>query len=144
MSNKPKPAESVQPVYLSMIQGNVSRMATASAIFKGFAATIIAGIVTIAFDDINPWVLLVMALPIAAFLMLDVYYLSLEKKYRYLYEKAALGNFANTFTLDVKNIDSKAANAGIVSCLKSLSITLFYGPVALAFLILVIMRFMGV
>lgn len=66
--------------HLSLIQGNIGRMSTSSALFKGFAATILAGVVTIAFRDIHTMVLLLMALPLLAFLMLDVYYLRLERR----------------------------------------------------------------
>ena len=65
--------------YASLVQGNITRMSTASAIFKGFAATFLAGTVTIGFQDISPIVLGIMTLPLVGFLMLDVYYLQLEK-----------------------------------------------------------------
>lgn len=134
---------SKQIEYLSMIQSNISRMSTASALFKGFAATVLAGIVTIAFRDINPVVLLLMLLPLLAFLMLDVYYLILERKYRYLYKQVLSGACQPDFSMDVSRIGREEAQATISSCLTSLSITLFYAPVFLAFVILVVLRFSG-
>ncbi len=50
--------------YLQMIQGNIDRMSTSSAIFKGFAATIIAGIATISFKDVNCWILGMSFIPV--------------------------------------------------------------------------------
>lgn len=130
--------------YLSMIQSNISRMSTASAIFKGFAATVLAGVVTIAFRDISPVVLLLMFLPLLAFLMLDVYYLILEKKYRHLYQQVLTGEHACDLSMDVSSMDKAEAKATILCCLCSSSILLFYIPVFVAFAILVIMRFAGV
>lgn len=48
--------------YLQMIQGTIDRMSTTSAIFKGFCATIIAEIATVASSDISKWVLLIAVL----------------------------------------------------------------------------------
>ena len=130
--------------YLSMIQSNISRMSTASALFKGFSATVLAGVVTITFRDINPVVLIIMVLPLSAFLMLDVYYLILEKKYRYLYACILSGDCSCNFNMDISNISSEQAGATVKLCIKSLSIVMFYGPVFLAFVILVVMRFIGI
>ena len=135
---------SMQIEYLAMIQNNISRMATASALFKGFAATVLAGVVTIAFRDINPVVLLLMFLPLLAFLMLDVYYLILERKYRYLYELVLAGVHEPNFSMDASGVDKTEARATIPQCLRSLSISLFYTPVFLAFIILVVLRFSGI
>ncbi len=43
--------------YLQMIQEPICRMSTISAIFKGFAATIVAGIATLTYTDVNTLVL---------------------------------------------------------------------------------------
>ena len=71
--------------YLQLIQEPICRMSTISAIFKGFAAAIVGGIAMISFKYINLIVLGLSFLPVFAFAMLDIYYLKLEKKFRYLY-----------------------------------------------------------
>lgn len=43
--------------YLQMIQEPICRMSTISAIFKGFAATIVGGISAISYKDVNLWIL---------------------------------------------------------------------------------------
>ena len=43
--------------YLQLIQSNIDRMATSSAIFKGFAATIVTGVSTISYAKLNKWIL---------------------------------------------------------------------------------------
>lgn len=77
--------------YLQLIQEPICRMSTISAIFKGFAAAIVGGIAMISFKYINLIVLGLSFLPVFAFTMLDIYYLKLEKKFRYLYIKVKDG-----------------------------------------------------
>ena len=74
-------------VHLQMIQGVIDRMSTSAAIYKGFAATIVTGIAAISFTEVSAWILLIAFLPVICFLMMDTYYLKLEKQYRILYEK---------------------------------------------------------
>lgn len=69
--------------YLQMIQEPISRMSTASAIFKGFAATIVSGIAALTYCDVHPTVLALSFVPVLLFALLDIYYLKLEKKYRF-------------------------------------------------------------
>ena len=45
--------ESDKATYLQMLQESICRMSTISAIFKGFAATIVAGIASITYEDAN-------------------------------------------------------------------------------------------
>ena len=59
--------------YLQMIQEPICRMSTISAIFKGFAASIVAGISVISYSTTNMWVLGLSFLPVLAFAVLDVY-----------------------------------------------------------------------
>ena len=47
-----------------MLQEPICRMSTISAIFKGFAASIVAGISVIAYSDIDIWVLGLSFLPL--------------------------------------------------------------------------------
>lgn len=121
--------------YLQMIQEPICRMSTISAIFKGFAATIVAGIATLSYADVNTWILLLSFIPVLAFAVLDIYYLQLEKKYRYLYEQVRKGAHRVDFSMDI-NCDKKAAKARIMDCIKSPSIWLFY-PAMIIILVVV-------
>ena len=56
--------------YLQMLQEPICRMSTISAIFKGFAATIVAGISAISYSSTNVWVLALSFLPVLAFAIL--------------------------------------------------------------------------
>ena len=86
--------------YLQMLQEPISRMSTTSAVFKGFAATIVAGIAALTYADIHTWVLGMSFIPILSFAMLDVYYLKLEKKYRYLYEQVRTDQHPVDFSMN--------------------------------------------
>ena len=129
--------------YLQMIQEPIGRMSTASAIFKGFAAAIVAGIAALSYCDVNTCILGLSFVPVLLFALLDIYYLQLEKKYRYLYEQVRTGEHEVDFSMKLSK-DKKAAKARIWDCIKSPSIWLFY-PTMIAILGAVMyMRLKGV
>ena len=121
--------------YLQMIQSAIDRMATSSAIFKGFSATIVAGISMITFSQINSLVLIGSFLPVFSFFLLDIYYLNLEKRFRYLYEKVRKGEKEVDFSMALpstksikleEQLKNKKLSVGFWVCVKSPSIALFY------------------
>ena len=118
--------------YLQMIQEPIGRMSTASAIFKGFAATIVAGIAALSYSEVNTWVLGLSFVPVLLFALLDIYYLKLEKKYRYLYEQVRTDEHEVDFSMKLTR-DNKVAKTRIWDCIKSPSIWLFY-PAMIAIL----------
>lgn len=122
--------------YLAMIQEPISRLSTASSIFKGFAATIVAGFLALSNEDIRLPLLLLSFIPVIAFAVIDTYYLQLERLYRGLYNDVLMDRHKTDFSMQISyNRDSKKrANASIFQCLKSPSIWLFY-PVIIAVLI---------
>ena len=134
--------------YLQLIQEPISRMSTISSIFKGFCATIVAGIAGLSYADVSTTVLILSFLPVLSFASLDVYYLMLEKKLRYLYNQVLNGEHECDFHIDlIKYRDSaemKKAGARICDCIKSPSIWIFY-PMMLGIVsIIIILRFKGV
>lgn len=126
------PFDEEKIAYLQMIQEPIGRMSTASAIFKGFAATIVAGVAALTYCEVNTWILALSFIPVLLFLMLDIYYLKLEKKYRYLYEQVRTNAHVVDFSMKLTK-DNKAAKARLWDCIKSPSIWLFY-PVMIAIL----------
>ncbi len=124
--------------YLQLIQEPICRMSTISAIFKGFAATIVAGIAMISYEEVKVIVLGLSFLPLLAFFALDIYYLKLERKFRLLYNQVVDNIHPIDYSLKLKFTkeelrDAKATN---FECVKSPSIYLFY-PLMIAILILV-------
>ena len=139
----PIPLTSEKISYLEMIQGPISRMSTASAIFKGFAATIVAGIATLSYCQVNTWILVLSFIPIALFAFLDIYYLKLEKKYRFLYEQVRTDVHLVDFSMKLTK-DNKSAKSRLLDCLLSPSVWLFY-PIMIAILVVVVsMKLKGV
>lgn len=124
--------------YLQMLQEPICRMSTNSAIFKGFAATIVAGVSAITFAEINTWVLGFSFLPVLAFFILDIYYLKMERKFRFLYDQVRLDKREIDFSMKLTNdpIEIIQAKARTWDCLKSPSIYLFY-PLLLLVLVTV-------
>ena len=132
--------------YLQMIQESISRMSTNSAIFKGFAATIVAGISALSYKGLNTWVLALSFLPVLAFAVLDVYYLTLERKFRFLFESVRSGEHKIDFSMELTpdSFDAKKANARIWDCIKSPSIFLFYPLMILILCVVFILKLKGV
>ena len=124
--------------YLQMLQEPICRMSTISAIFKGFAATIVAGISLISYSTTNLWVLALSFLPVLAFAILDVYYLKLERKFRFLFDQVRLDKHEIDFSMKLTNdpLEIISAKATTLDCIKSPSIYLFY-PLMLVILITV-------
>ena len=61
-------------LYLQMLQEPIGRMSTISSIFKGFAATIVAGVATWNYKDLCIEMLGLALVPILLFMFLDIYY----------------------------------------------------------------------
>ena len=124
--------------YLQMIQEPICRMSTISAIFKGFAATIVAGVATLTYKDLNVWVLGLSFLPVLAFAILDVYHLTLERRFRFLFDQVRKGEHEIDFSMKLTSdpLDILRAKARVWDCMKSPSIYLFY-PLMIAILIAV-------
>lgn len=125
--------------YLKIIQEPICRMSTISAIFKGFAATIVAGISLIPYETISELVLILSFLPVLLFAVLDIYYLKLERKFRFLYEQVRLDKHDIDFSLQLTTdpLELISAKARAWDCIKSPSIYLFY-PTLITILVMVL------
>jgi len=124
--------------YLQMIQEAIGRMSTSSAIFKGFSAAIVAGISALSYQDVNILVLGLSFLPVLAFAILDVYYLTLERKFRFLFDRVRMDKHDIDFSLDLTKDPAEVseANATPLDGILSPSIYLFY-PMMLVVLVVV-------
>lgn len=127
--------------YLKMIQGAIERMSTSSAVFKGFTATIVAGVLSLSFAGIDRWVLLLNIIPIICFAFMDIYYLRIERKYRLLYNLVRTDNHAIDYDMalpgkgEIKKYDEEnpehLSKTSVLYCAISPSIVLFYLPLVL-------------
>lgn len=91
--------ESEKIAYLQMIQEPINRMSTISSVLKGFSATTVATFMTISYEKVSLCLLLVSFLPIIAFTALDIYYLKVERRFRFLFEEVRLGKYDIDFSL---------------------------------------------
>lgn len=132
--------------YLQMLQEPICRMSTISAIFKGFAATIVAGISVISYSTTNVWVLALSFLPVLAFAIMDVYYLKLERKFRFLFDQVRQDKHDIDFSMKLTNdpVEIIRAKARTWDCLKSPSIYLFYPLMFIILATVVVLKCTGV
>lgn len=119
--------------HLQFIQNVIARMSTTSAVIKGFAITVTIGICTqITTDKMEDWGKFTLLLPLLALMLLDAYYLYLERNYRILYDEIREEKLPADFSMSLSNITKE----NYFSCLKSISIWLFYAFVFLMHIIL--------
>lgn len=71
--------------HLNIIQNIIQRMASNSALCKGWSVTLVSAILVVVADQKEPSYAFIAIMPIALFLALDVYYLALEKAFRKSY-----------------------------------------------------------
>ncbi len=132
--------------YLQMLQEPICRMSTISAIFKGFSATIVAGISVISYSTTNIWVLGLSFLPVFAFAILDIYYLKLERKFRFLFDQVRLDKHDIDFSMKLTSdpLEIISARARTWDCIKSPSIYLFYPLMLLVLAAVLILKIANV
>ena len=131
---------------LQMLQEPICRMSTISAIFKGFAATIVAGISAISYSSTNIWILGLSFLPVLVFAVLDIYYLKLERKFRFLFDQVRLDEHEIDFSMKLTNdpVEIIRAKARTWDCIKSPSIYLFYPLMLLVLATVLILKIANV
>ena len=132
--------------YLSLVQEPIGRLSTSSALFKGFAATIVTGIGLLSYENMSSIILVLSFLPVIAFLALDLYYLQLEKCYRGLYNDILSGRHDLDFRVDIPKDREfrKRAKATVWDCVKSPSIWMFYVPIFIVLLTILLLKTYGV
>ena len=114
--------------HLEFIQGIISRLAKNSFALKGWAVTLVAGVFTLAVKDADKLFCLIAYAPIIVFWGLDSFYLSLERRYRNLYNEVRLKD-ENDINFDLKIEHGKFISW--FNCVKSKTEVLFYVPLAL-------------
>jgi len=77
--------------HLEMIQAVVTRMAQNSFVIKGWAVTLVAGILALAADDHDLSAALLAVGPALVFGVLDAHYLAQERRYRRHYDDVRAG-----------------------------------------------------
>jgi hypothetical protein len=71
--------------YLTILQGVIGRMAGNSASCKTWCVTLVSAVIVIVADKSKPDYVWISVVPIVLFLVLDSYYLALERQFRGVY-----------------------------------------------------------
>lgn len=118
--------------HLEMVQDVIKRMASNSFILKGWAVTLVAGIMALAEKDADKMYFLVAYIPIIVFWLLDSYYLLQERLYRELYNKvrSTKENDIDFSLLATKKEFGEGRNT-FWACFISPTESFFYLPLAL-------------
>jgi len=132
--------------YLGFLQATITRMATNCTGCKTWCITLVSATIVIIADKGKPNYVWITLIPLALFLFLDAYYLSLERCFRTLYNDFIHKLHANTATTyDLYNLTpSRGMSKAMASTAKALlspSIWPFYVLLAA---MLVIVRFSAV
>ena len=108
--------------YLQMLQEPICRMSTISAILG------------------------LSFLPVLAFAALDVYYLKLERKFRFLFDQVRLDEHDIDFSMSLTKdpLEIIKAKARTWDCIKSPSIYLFYPLMLLILLAVIVLKCINV
>ena len=114
--------------HLEMLQGVIQRMAENSRSCKLWSITALSAVLFLAARTGTPWHTMIALVPLFLFLLLDVYYLSLERRFRGSYEcmlkKLRQGTYGPE---DVFEIAPARFSVRILAkCLLSPSVYLYY------------------
>ncbi len=129
--------------HLEMIQGIIQRMANNSFLMKGWVVTLIVAVFVLADSTTNQNYFWVAFVPIIFFWFLDSYYLTLERKYIFLYDKVRKKSGKVDFDLNITDITyRKVGNINLIfiRCLFSLSEVFFYLPLGIIMIIIYAIR----
>jgi len=128
--------------YLTILQGVINRMATSSSSCKTWCITLVSAVIVIIADKGKPNYVWISAIPIVLFLLLDSYYLFLEKHFRRVYEDIVRKLHFGTATLDdmfeiAPSTGVALTSVGILRAGGSIAVWPFY---ALLILMLVVVK----
>ena len=114
--------------HLTILQGIIQRMAENSRSCKVWCVTLVSAILVLVARTGEPRHALLALAPVALFLLLDAYYLALERAFRKSYEafvaKLHSGDLAEADLYAVKPVGMGVRLVG--ACLRSSSVYLFY------------------
>lgn len=115
--------------HLNMIQGIISRMGNNSFALKGWSVGIMIAIYAFAGQNSNKAVIITL-IPLVVFWILDAYYLSLDRRFRMLYDSVRIKDDKEiNFSMDFNDLKIKVGEVKKISFIKimfSKSILPFY------------------
>lgn len=126
--------------HLEMIQSIITRMAQNSFMVKGWALTLVVALFAFV-PKVECLFIPLAIIPILLFTCLDALYLQSERRYRKLYDIVRNKDESEIdFDLKLSN-ECKHKNNRYISCLLSKSIILFYAPLIIVVICIIIAIF---
>ena len=118
--------------YLEAIQRVIDRLSNTSFILKGWAVSLVAGLMVLSGSSANQGYVLIACIPTIVFWLLDAYFLMMERQYRKLYEKNTnLSQLLECFTLE----RDKATFCMFVNAALSATMLMTYIPLIVSTLV---------
>ena len=121
--------------HLEFIQAVISRMNNSSFLIKAWSITLISALFALAANDTNENFVLIPYMTIPLFWLLDGFFISMERRYRALYENTALKNEAKIdFSMDTSKY--REFRNSWISGVFSRTLIIFYGSIIVLTLII--------
>lgn len=112
--------------HLEFIQASINRMSGNLFLLKGWSITLIAGLFALAAKDTNKAYILIAFFPLFVFWTLDGYFLSMERRFRALYEHVRkLDESAIDFSMDTSPYQKDKRNNWL-SAIRSRTLVVYY------------------
>ncbi len=136
MDLAPEKIADLRVKHLEMVQAVISRVAGQGATLKNYCITLTTAVCGFAITLQTPQVALLALLPVTIFALLDAQYLRLERRFRGLFEQVRLEDWGTIPNFEISNKSALAVSYW--GALWSWSIVIFYAPLALAVVIVVL------
>jgi len=128
--------------HLEMIESIIERMAKNCFQLKGWAMTLVAAVSALSSKDADKKFIIISFVPIIVFWILDSFYLQQERRYKALYREVTEKKEDEIdFNLNTRKAlykDDEAKRICFCRCLFSITELMFYGALAIAMIVLVI------
>lgn len=112
--------------HLEFLQLTITRMNVNSFLLKGWTITLVAALFALAAKDANTNYVMIAYVVIPSFWVLDGYFLSIERRYRDLYNEVAKKNEEN-IDFDMNHTRFDKGDRTWVSGIFSSTLLIFYG-----------------
>jgi hypothetical protein len=136
MELSPEKIADLRVKHLEMLDSVISRIAGQGASLKNYCITLTTAACGFAITLQKPVVALLSLVPVIVFALLDAQYLRLERRFRAVFEDVRLGNWKSVPSFDMRT--ASALKASYWSALSSWSIAIFYAPLAIGVIIVVL------
>lgn len=129
---------------IDLIQACIERMSKNSFMLKGWALTILAGMIAVLKSEIvsDVWLLCVVTIPFVCFWLLDAYFIQTERKYRKLYEwmirERKIGNMEFQYDLNPQRFRNDVDK--LRKTMMSKTLCLFYAIPIMSMIVLAVIK----